>query len=313
MAAADLLGAMSWDPGFRGILVVAVGVAVLCGSVYLLLATNAGHRLGFLLALTGLMGWMTIMGVVWSIYGIGYLGPQASWKVEEINYDALPDAALPEARSVPAPDELPDVQAILDEDPALAEQFAEADREPTLGDLLSVKPELADRDDLDFGEWELLSTSDPQTGEAQAAASAYLIEERKLFSDSSGFVVIDSYSRGGKDRLAEEASLLDRVLFKLKRIVSWPLGHPAHYGVVQLQPVIPQEPEPGQPPPAPVVADDAQVISVIMVRDLGAKRLPSVGLTIFSAIVFAVCVSSLNRREKLVDQARAAAGAGTRG
>jgi len=55
------------------------------------------------------------------------------------------------------------------------------------------------------------------------------------------------------------------------------------------------------------------VISVILVRDLGAKRLPSVGLTIFSAIVFAVCVSSLNRREKLVDQARAAAGAGTRG
>jgi hypothetical protein len=65
-----------------------------------------------------------------------------------------------------------------------------------------------------------------------------------------------------------------------------------------------------------VVAEDAQVISVIMVRDLGAKRLPSVGLTIFSGIVFAVCVSSLNRREKLVDQARAAAaatGAGARG
>ena len=24
---------------------------------------------------------MTIMGVVWSIYGIGYLGPAASWEV----------------------------------------------------------------------------------------------------------------------------------------------------------------------------------------------------------------------------------------
>ncbi|MBA3303719.1 MAG: hypothetical protein H0U26_07600 [Acidimicrobiia bacterium] len=309
IAATELLGAMSWDPGFRGILVVAVGVAVLCGSVYLLLATNSGHRLGFLLALTGLMGWMTIMGVVWSMYGIGYLGSQASWKVEEVNYDALPEAALPEARTVPAPDDLPAVDAILEEDPDLAGQFAEADREPTLGDLLSVQPELSERDDLDFGEWELLSTSDPQTGEAQAAASAYLIEERKLFSDSSGFVVVDAYSRGGKERAEEGASLLDRARFKLGRILSWPLGHPTHYAVVQVRPVIPQEPEPGQPPPAPVVADDAQVISVIMVRDLGAKRLPSVGLTIFSGIVFAVCVSSLKRREKLVDEARAAAGA----
>jgi hypothetical protein len=309
IAATELLGAMSWDPGFRGILVVAVGVAVLCGSVYLLLATNSGHRLGFLLALTGLMGWMTIMGVVWSMYGIGYLGSQASWKVEEVNYDALPEAALAEARTLPAPDDLPAVDAILEEDPDLAGQFAEADREPTLGDLLSVQPELSERDDLDFGEWELLSTSDPQTGEAQAAASAYLIEERKLFSDSSGFVVVDAYSRGGKERAEEGASLLDRARFKLGRILSWPLGHPTHYAVVQVRPVIPQEPEPGQPPPAPAVADDAQVISVIMVRDLGAKRLPSVGLTIFSGIVFAVCVSSLKRREKLVDEARAAAGA----
>ena len=67
----DVLAAITWSPGFRGILVVGVGVLVLMGSVYLLLATNTGARLGFLLALTGLMGWMTIMGLVWSMYGIG--------------------------------------------------------------------------------------------------------------------------------------------------------------------------------------------------------------------------------------------------
>ena len=41
---------ISWDPTIRGYLVVATGVAVLCGSVYLLLATNTGVRLGFLIA-----------------------------------------------------------------------------------------------------------------------------------------------------------------------------------------------------------------------------------------------------------------------
>ena len=89
-----VLAAITWSPGFRGILVVAVGVLVLMGSVYLLLATNTGARLGFLLALTGLIGWMTIMGLVWSMYGIGKQGPAASWKVEELNYDDLTQAEV---------------------------------------------------------------------------------------------------------------------------------------------------------------------------------------------------------------------------
>ena len=35
---------------------------VLCGSVYLLLGTNLGARLGFLVALAGLFGWLTLLG-----------------------------------------------------------------------------------------------------------------------------------------------------------------------------------------------------------------------------------------------------------
>ena len=48
-----LFAGLAWNPGIRGILVVAVGVAVLMGSVYLLLATNPGARLGMLVALAG--------------------------------------------------------------------------------------------------------------------------------------------------------------------------------------------------------------------------------------------------------------------
>ena len=42
---------IAWDPQIRGILTVLVGVGVLMGSVYLLLATNVAQRLGFLLSL----------------------------------------------------------------------------------------------------------------------------------------------------------------------------------------------------------------------------------------------------------------------
>ena len=42
-------------------------MAVLGGSVYLLLATNIGARLGLLVALAGLFGWLTILTLTWWI------------------------------------------------------------------------------------------------------------------------------------------------------------------------------------------------------------------------------------------------------
>ncbi|MGH9271310.1 MAG: hypothetical protein ACRDZ2_08545, partial [Ilumatobacteraceae bacterium] len=71
--------AIGWEPELRGILIVIIAVVTLCGSVYLVLATNLGARLGFLVALAGLAGWMVLLGIVWMIYGIGLQGPLPSW------------------------------------------------------------------------------------------------------------------------------------------------------------------------------------------------------------------------------------------
>src|SRR5690606_22243927 len=46
----SFLAAIQFDPHIRGVLVVLVGVVVLFGSVYLLVATNTGVRTGFLIA-----------------------------------------------------------------------------------------------------------------------------------------------------------------------------------------------------------------------------------------------------------------------
>jgi len=62
---------IGWEPEIRGILTVIIGTVALCGSVYLLLGTNIGVRLGFLVALAGLFGWMASMGAIWWAYGIG--------------------------------------------------------------------------------------------------------------------------------------------------------------------------------------------------------------------------------------------------
>lgn len=79
-----LIGALSWDPTVRGLLIVITAFAILPGSVYLLLATNLGARLGFLIALTGLFGWLAIMGIVWQVFGIGNRGALPTWKVQEV-------------------------------------------------------------------------------------------------------------------------------------------------------------------------------------------------------------------------------------
>ncbi len=302
-----MLAALTWHPGFRGVLVVAVGVAVLMGSVYLLLATNSGARLGFLLSLTGLAGWMMIMGLVWSMYGIGYQGRVPTWHVEEVNYGDLSVAKTVDARSVPDREELPEPQELIDGNAALEQQFPDdpTRRAPQLGDLLSVDPELVDEIPEQDG-WHMLAAADKQTGEAVAAASAFLTEEQN-FAAATDFVVLDAWSRGGKDNRTDD-SLVGRALFKAERIATWPLGHPTHRVVVQVQGVVPRETVPGQPPPTPQADEDQPVVSVVMVRDLGSRRQPAIFLTFASAVLFAVCCNSLHRRDKLVDQARAAAG-----
>jgi hypothetical protein len=115
---------IQWDPGVRGVLVLATGVSVLVGSVYLLLSTNLGSRVGFLVAVAGLSGWMALMGLVWCIYGIGYKGTAAHWKVEEVvtsqNKDDLRAAQLEKAHDLRGWRELPE------EDPARGEAVATA-------------------------------------------------------------------------------------------------------------------------------------------------------------------------------------------
>jgi len=54
-----------WDPTILGVLTVLSGIVLFCGSVYLLLATNVGARLGFLLSAAALSGIMVLLSTLW--------------------------------------------------------------------------------------------------------------------------------------------------------------------------------------------------------------------------------------------------------
>lgn len=115
--------AISWEPHIRGMSAVLIGFVVLCGSVYLLLATNSGARTGLLLAIAGLFGWMSIMGIIWWMYGIGWVGDSPSWYAAEINW-GQPEAAVTEV--LQEDPELEDWSPIPQEDAAFGELQAAA-------------------------------------------------------------------------------------------------------------------------------------------------------------------------------------------
>ena len=91
-----------WNPTILGVLVVVAAIVLFCGSIYLLLGTNLGARLGFLVAFTGLMGFMVVLTVLWMTTAspLNTLkGRVAAWEIQEVVPD-LGEAKIDEARTI---------------------------------------------------------------------------------------------------------------------------------------------------------------------------------------------------------------------
>ncbi|HEV8297895.1 MAG TPA: hypothetical protein VGQ20_11375 [Acidimicrobiales bacterium] len=326
-----VIAGVGWDVTIRGILVVLTGVGVLIGSVWLLLSTNMGTRVGTLLTFTGFFGWMFIMGITWWMFGIGWKGDPPSWKALDINYNELPSSPVKVAERLTEPTTLPRAYDLVvqSNDEAAKKEFASdipADRlegldaaaqakaradwdvrnkSTTLSELAAVAPELTKN--LDYGKgWKLLSTA--QSGEAAATASAQLVAHGD-FSASTEFKVLNAYELGGKPKLPDNPNRWDRITHELGSMIKF--RHPPRYAVVQVQKVIAQPTVAGEAPPRPVVDPSQPIVSVIMERDLGSLRLHSALITIGSLLLFIVSATMLHYRDK-ESMARRAALAGTR-
>ena len=261
VAAADLL-AISWEPELRGILIVIIAVTVLCGSIYMVLATNLGARLGFLVAFTGLAGWMMLMGIVWMIYGIGLKGPEPSWQ-------AIPG------------------RTVLQDTGALYQAGVFATR-------LDV-PEGADPSETaalvhtQFEEegWVALSEEEPGFGQASAAAATFL-EETGAFA-AGEFKAVNVFDTGG-EAYPKISDSIDFTAF----------FHKPHFAVVEVAPLVPTRTEPGRAPPVAEIDTTRQHQYVYMVRDLGARRQPAFVLTLGAGLIFLTLCWLLHRRERVL-------------
>jgi hypothetical protein len=281
------LAGISWNPEIRGILSVLVGVLVLMGSVYLLLATNLASRLGFLLALTAVFGWLTIHGTMWWLYppGTGPAGRPPSWEVQEIVYGDLTNSMLEKAHGIdtsglPGPDDVDELTP--EEVEALSEEHA---------------------DDLDG--WELLAASDASRGEAQTALDAVLAEGAVPgLEEADARVYTYTFETGGKPE-RDSDSVIDRITNRMSNTLR--ITNPPHYAIVELKPAVdPGEPVPGEPAPVPEADEEAQTISAVLVRDIGQRRLPAALITTGSGMIFGLLCVMLHKRDRRVIEHRSA-------
>jgi hypothetical protein len=255
--------AINWEFELRGILTVIMGVAVLMGSVYLVLMTNLGARLGFLVTLAAFAGWMALMGGIWWIYGIGLKGDAAEWKAVT-------------GKTVIQNVELLHQSEVLEQPLDLSG----ADTSTAKADALAKQ--------LESEGWERVDESAPEFGQAEAAAGVFL-EEEGVFK-AGEFDVTNVYEIGGEAYPKPLGDELDLIAF-------W---HKPLYSLVEVAPFVPLRAEPGRAPTIPEIDPSQQRQYVYMVRDLGSLREPAAYICIGSSIVFFGLCGLLHRRDRFV-------------
>ena len=253
--------AVGWQPEIRGILVVLIMALCLIGGTYLLLATNVGARLGFMITIAGLAGWMLMMAVVWWIYGIGLKGDVASWK------PAAPITIVRDGSMLQSAEVIENAVATDGQSPMQA--------------AATISKALIEQ------KWISLEEADPRRGQASAASDDILQNLTKEFS-AGEYTTVAVFDRGG-NRFPKINESLDFLAF----------FHEPHYSLVEVAPVIPQRSEPGRAPARPIIDTEQPHSYVVMIRDLGTQRQPAIFLTFGSGLIFALMCWLLHRRDQL--------------
>lgn len=313
----SVLAAIAFDPAIRGVLVVATAVIVLPGTIYLILATNTGVRQGFLIAVAALTGWCFTMGIIWTMYGIGLRGEDPTWIEEEVNFTRDNAVITEVVGDLPRTEELPEAavsyQDLITGDPEIQDKVEASEGEgyvpESLTKLVTLVPEEKARLDEELNGWRILPESDSRRGDAVAAADATLVTTEAFGDQTAGsYTVLDVYFTGGKDGAEPETvpgedNLFEKAWNRVSSAVQ--VKNPPLYAAVTVQKNEPVVIAPGEAAPPPTIDDDAEIVTVVLQRNLGTRRLIPALFTGFLGILFAVFAWMLHSRDKAAMQARA--------
>jgi hypothetical protein len=262
-----------WYPTILGILVVIAAVALFCGTPYLLLATNMGSRLGFLVSVACLSGLMVIMALLWltNPSPVNTLkGRIPQWvAVESIESGDV-------ARS-----KIPAVQEI-----------DQAGHEVDEAEVANLKAAV---------DTTLIQSESANVGEAEVGATS----EFAIYQDATDYIVTENQETGGGGLFSQvDVSFGDGWPWVHVSL------HEPLYGVVTIcetDPATSADEVPfGDAPPEPKCASDARKV-LVLERDLGSLRVPPFVALLASSLLFGLCLLALHWRERDLQEAAAAA------
>ncbi len=306
-----LIAGIDFNTGIRGILVVTLAIVILPGSVYLLLATNMGSRLGLLVALAAVFGWISILTMTWWITSPanGPRGRNASWKPVEVYVEGSGPARTEVLNKLPASTYFPNAEDIINANPQILKNYPNPSQ-ATLSDIAGNDPEVLAKamEGKNLNGWRIVPQS--SAGDAATVADNLLTTGAgALFKETTDYKHLATFDYGGKPTRAEYCGSKDshphnlingdslcRLQYKFSKLIQF--RSPTHYEVVQVQQVIPQETVPGHAPPLPQVDPTQPVISIVLVRDLGQARLLPAVMFMVAFSLFIVFVLLLHYRDK---------------
>jgi len=260
-----------WYPTILGVLVVISAVSLFCGSIYLLLATNLGSRLGFLVAAAGLSGFMVLLALLWLTTSspLNTLkGRPPAWvAVESIEGGDLARSKIPAVRNVTEADKL--------DDPA---------------EQANVKAAV---------DTAVVATSEGTPAENEVGATRNF----QIYQSATDYLVPDFFEVGGGTIFSQVDVQLNGEFPFLHVSL-----HEPKFAVVNICPVdqaaliVPF----GDTPPVPECDPNEPITSLVFERDLGSVRVPPFVALIASSILFILSLLGLHWRERDL-QAKAAA------
>jgi hypothetical protein len=285
-----LAASITWDPFVRGGVILILFVVLLPGSVFFVLSTNTGIRLGFLLGLAGLTGMLALLALLWMpLASSADIGRPNSWKpLQVITGDFSDQVTIAGAKSFPANNvrsTKPPLKALPNKHWYWPLQScSDSGWHKIDASLLSDPSSRADQ---------VLAASSGSGGATPPGLTS-------PFSSNSDYVYVDGYTSGQNGGC----------LFAINRHkIYLPLARGAHYVILRVQPVLPELKTGGAPAPAQPDASKPYTY-VILERNLGSVRQPQALLAFSSGLIFGVICYVLHTREK-DDQAEAEpAGAG---
>jgi hypothetical protein len=228
-----VLAGLSWDPAIKGILTVLVGATILFGSIYLIIATNTGARLGLLITLAAFFGFMSILTAYWWVSppGNGPRGTDPAWHAIEVYYHEPGNAQGPARTHVlnelPPPNRLPSAEQVIAEHPELKSQLIAKPENTTLSDIAGIDAvgsngeringadilkkyyglettqgetvPLRNGEDVLDG-WKVVNTSN--AGDAAAAVDAALVAQG-VFSDATQYKRLNAFEWNEEPQLSD--------------------------------------------------------------------------------------------------------------